>query len=742
MRRISTHLMGRGAMAWRGAVLACCALAIGCSGGGGGSDGVTSDPAAGVFVGTIVDESGKPVAGASVSVEGVEAASVTGSDGTFVVNDPSLAVAAASLDGSVAASTVPHEVVVRVPGFNPHVGSLEVATGGVASIEVIQNTLEPSVHVVSPSGSKVLQVPVGCSDPHVLVEGFVRLGTVENLSLDVIVVVDRSGSTSRLAFDVNGDDIVDSVLDAEVSAVRCLLDTLDETRTRVSVVAFNDAASVVSPFGSDFVATSLALDGVGGSTGGTNYEAAFLACRDLFNDLEAADKLDVENDGISEPTLERFTAPERIVVFLTDGIPTSHGVPRNLEDSNLTQSFEDRRRSIEAAEALGEETGATLSAFSIISSSDTNLKRSTLPHCVGICGGGEYQNFTDAEQMTSAICGTALEKVFTVEIINRAIENEPVRARVRAGGLWSALVPVHQDGTDLPVANLLEVRATAFSGAVSKQTQADVSFKIVTAAGAASLGRDQVTDAMDVFTPVSSRTHLLEPEGGKIAGNRLYDLLVGDLAGEFEDAVELVGSDVFDTYDTTSSGASDVTLTVDFVFNRACYKSDFGYILYDPADPPKKAWRALRDLPASQILFNSGPLIDAEGCMVGSIPQGSQTYTMTVPAGSKVAFFILPNRTLADYKAKRNRGNAPLFTIPALNPGKFDQCLTFLSEVGRTETGSSTTVVNGGPLRIFAFEDIQRTKHWSDEDFDDVVFTVKGGLTEQIDALQCLDELP
>jgi len=714
---------------------------VGCSGGGGGgSAGVVSDPAAGVYAGVVQDQDGKPVVGAQVSVEGIEASAVTGADGSFVVSDASLAVASAHAGAGVAFGSSPLEISVLIPGYAAHVSTLNASKGSVVAIQLVRNLLEPRATVTSPTGQKLFVIPENCSDPRVLVEGFVNLGTRDNHLLDVIVVVDRSGSTSKLAFDVDGDEVDDSVLDAEIAAVRCFLGSLDVDRTRISVLQFNDSADVVADFGRDRDALLDALDGVGGADGGTNYEAALLACRDRFVALGAADAQDFVDNGGGEEDIESMSTPERLVVFLTDGVPTSHGVPRNQADSNLTQSFEDRRRSIEAAATLAEETGAKLVAFSIISSEDTNRTRTTLPHCVSACGGGKHVNVLDVEQLSATLCGDSLDSVLAVKIRNTTIGSDYVSADLAPGGFFSQQVPVAFVGTASPdgtVENTIEVVATAFSGVLERAVTVTTTVRVVDRPTFVAYDHTDTTTAQSAPQPVSSGAYLDNPNGERIRNNRLYNFLVGQSTGEFEDAVELYGVDTFTVYDSTGQGAKNVTLTIDFVFNEACYRSDFGYIVVDPEAPPESAWEALRYLPAAQVLFNSGPLIAQHGCSVGSIPPGSQTFQVDVPTGSVVAFFILPNRTLSQYKASPWRGKAPLFTMPNLNPGKFDQCLTFRSVAGRTETGASLDVVTPGSLVVFAFEDIQIAGRRSDQDFDDVVFTVRSDIVGRIDGLEC-----
>ncbi len=176
-------------------------------------------------------------------------------------------------------------------------------------------------------------------------------------------------------------------------------------------------------------------------------------------------------------------------------------------------------------------------------------------------------------------------------------------------------------------------------------------------------------------------------------------------------------------------------MQVDFVYKQACYKSDFGYIAIDPNDPPKSAGNALAQATAANILYNSGD-VGQGNCSLQSIQAGSAEFQVDLQDGEVLVFFILPNRTLAKYQANPNGRLKPLFTTPSLNPGGFDQVLSFRSLNGRTAPGSSdTSVVTGGPMSVLAFEDLS-IANGSDQDFADVVFTVTNVLG-RVDALEC-----
>ncbi|KAB2854902.1 MAG: VWA domain-containing protein, partial [Bauldia sp.] len=125
------------------------------------------------------------------------------------------------------------------------------------------------------TGEKPFLVPTGCGSPRVLFEGFARLTPTPSLRLDVVIALDRSGSTGKEALDVDGDGVPESVLEVERAAARSFVAGLDGSITRVALVAFEDSAQVVSEFTADLEDVASRLETVGPPDHGTNYEAAF-----------------------------------------------------------------------------------------------------------------------------------------------------------------------------------------------------------------------------------------------------------------------------------------------------------------------------------------------------------------------------------------------------------------------------------------------------------------------------------
>src|SRR5262249_45190089 len=151
--------------------------------------------------------------------------------------------------------------------------------GQMADVDIVRSGLEPEITITSPRDQKTFVIDASCAHPEVTVNGFASLGSKDSFRLDVVAVIDKSGSTRRDAFDVDGDGQVDTVLDAEKSAVTCFVQGLDEQTTRVSVIEFNDSADTVIGFTNDLDSVVAAVATVGPSAHGTNFEAAFSAAR-------------------------------------------------------------------------------------------------------------------------------------------------------------------------------------------------------------------------------------------------------------------------------------------------------------------------------------------------------------------------------------------------------------------------------------------------------------------------------
>ncbi|MBN1443291.1 MAG: DUF4114 domain-containing protein, partial [Planctomycetes bacterium] len=476
------------------------------------------------------------------------------------------------------------------------------------------------------------------------------------------------------------------------------------------------------------------------SGGGTNFEASFLKCEELFVRQDVEDRDDAEEAGPAEEG-EEALAPERrkAVIFLSDGIPTAHGVPRDLADSNITQSAADREATIAAAEELGAATAAELYCYTIVTEDTDDTRFTTLPHCVAVSGGGRHVTVESAAQLDAEMCGESLVEVIEVTVENFTLGTGPVPARLKPGGYFAELVPVATGTGGALRENEILVTATAFRESLSPPpaTSESIVLKVVSRARSRNLGFGDVVDAQKAPAPVADMSYLESPMGSRIRDSDLYDFLVGAAAAEFEDAWQLFGLETFTTYDPEGTGAESFEIAVDMAFSEACYKSDIGYIVVDPDDLPASGAEALTDESyQAKVVFHSGDF-NQETCDLGSIAAGDARFLVEVPPGEVIVFFLLPNRRLDEYRSLPHRGNQPLFTLSALNPGGFAQTLAFVSDGGRTSPGPALDVVTPGPQLIVAFEDVEIASRKSDQDFSDIVLAVSSGVAPLYPGLLC-----
>lgn len=112
-------------------------------------------------------------------------------------------------------------------------------------------------------------------------------------------------------------DLDDSVLMAEITAARALLDRLDLTRDRAALVAFSDAASVLAPLGSSRAALDAALAALPRELTrwgrGTNFGDAIAVAQQALGD---------DPDALARGEDGARAGRRRAILFLSDGEPT------------------------------------------------------------------------------------------------------------------------------------------------------------------------------------------------------------------------------------------------------------------------------------------------------------------------------------------------------------------------------------------------------------------------------------
>ncbi|MEE9282215.1 MAG: vWA domain-containing protein [Myxococcota bacterium] len=210
---------------------------------------------------------------------------------------------------------------------------------GVARADIDNDQPDLTLSIASPENGAIIGDPGGMA----FVSGKALALYGEFQTFDIVFVIDTSESTSAPSgADVDGDGHVgerrggkylgvfgkvlplplsdkgDSVLAAEVAAVRVLLEQLDPRTTRVGVVAFAGDQDPLSPDAWTVVPLT------------TEYARVRAGLKEILSDgprgmtniRTAVNLATVELMGTQTAYSERRLGSKRIMMFLTDGIPT------------------------------------------------------------------------------------------------------------------------------------------------------------------------------------------------------------------------------------------------------------------------------------------------------------------------------------------------------------------------------------------------------------------------------------
>jgi Mg-chelatase subunit ChlD len=327
---------------------------------------------------------------------------------------------------------------------------------------------EPKVQILSPKdGSRITQ-----EQNSVLVSGKVATDGGRSPNVDIVFVIDISGSTSQYAGADFGDlsqlpdnsgsigfgrpqlsiggfgmgqpsvrNLRNSILAAEVGAARRLLLQLNSQTTRIGVVTFSEGAKVVQPLINDFERVRRVLDDIlrAGPYGGTNMaEGIRTAITELI--------------GIGAS--EKRTDAVRVEFLLTDGFPTMPiGGGRQVTE-------EDTNFAINAARLAGK-AGIKVHVFAL------GEEALSYPRAaVGIAkeSGGIYTPVSRAADVLAVVENISIVGVDYVQIINQTTGQKATQLRLAADGFFSSAVPVAQG------LNQIEVFARASDGSSKRDS--------------------------------------------------------------------------------------------------------------------------------------------------------------------------------------------------------------------------------------------------------------------------------
>jgi Mg-chelatase subunit ChlD len=313
---------------------------------------------------------------------------------------------------------------------------------------------EPKVQILSPrTDDRITQ-----DQSVILVSGKVASQAARSSNVDIMLVIDISGSTIQYAGVDLGDagqlpdgagssgfprpqisiggmslgqppmrNLRNSVLAAEVAAARRLLLQLNAQATRVGVITFGEVAKLLQPSTHDFDRVRRVLDDIlrAGPHGGTNM-------------------VDGIRTGITElmgfGTSEKGPTPSRSS-FLTDGFPTlpiGGGKRATPEDANLA---------INAARLAGK-AGVKVHVFAL------GEEALSYPFAaVGIAkeSGGTYTPVVRPADVLAVVENISVVGVDYVQIVNQTSGQKATNLRLAADGFFSSAVPVVEGRNQIDV---------------------------------------------------------------------------------------------------------------------------------------------------------------------------------------------------------------------------------------------------------------------------------------------------
>jgi Mg-chelatase subunit ChlD len=285
-------------------------------------------------------------------------------------------------------------------------------------------------------------------EPATFVAGRARRGDAQRT--DVVFAIDVSGSTGAPSgADVNGNGVVgapptlqgegflslgstdpgDSVLAAEIAAMRRLLARLDPRRTRVGVVTFagqalesgalvDDPALTEIALGSDYASVQSALDRVlaRGANGATHMAAG-------------VDRATVEVLGTRRAYSKGDPASEKVLVLLSDGKPT---LPEPGDDA----------ANVEAVLQAGlRARRAKIRAFTYAVGSEALESPLALLELAGFTG-GRFTPVRDPARLSELVVQVDFSDVGTLAVRNATLDVPAHASELGADGSFGAYVPL------------------------------------------------------------------------------------------------------------------------------------------------------------------------------------------------------------------------------------------------------------------------------------------------------------
>src|SRR5215471_11234868 len=335
------------------------------------------------------------------------------------------------------------------------------------STSMAKGAAEPKVQIFSPKeGSNITQ-----RQNTILISGKVASQATRSENVDIMFIIDISGSTSQYAGVDFGDfgqlhdsssssglgwpqitirgfglgrfpitNLRNSILAAEVGAARRLLVQLNSQTTRVGIITFSEGARVVQPLTRDFDYVRRVLDSVlaAGPYGGTNM-------------------VDGIRTGISElmglGSSEKRAEAVKAEFLLTDGFPT-------LPIGGGRVTPEDTDLAINAARLAGK-AGIKVHVFAL---GGEALSYTRAAVGIGHESGGTYTPVSRAADVLAVVENISVVGVEYVQIVNQTTGQKATQTRLAADGFFASAVQVVEGR------NQIDVIARASDGSTGKDS--------------------------------------------------------------------------------------------------------------------------------------------------------------------------------------------------------------------------------------------------------------------------------
>ena len=326
--------------------------------------------------GRVLDQSGQPISGALVTYGGQEADALTNENGVWAIHKLAFAVP----------PSMP--VTISKPGFattRTTVGDYLDGNGEQICLPLDPEVNASFVQVDTPAADSVLLVPSTCQNPTTTVSGY--LGQ----PMDLVILIDASGSMAKR---IPGLPL--TYMQFVSSTLSQLLSGMDLGRHRVSLMRFYGSTQTLTPLTSSASELTAALPGLlPQDDGTTNFELAIRMASDLL-------------------TVSGRPDAEKVILMISDGIPTANGYPETKTDENLlTQELADIQGALSAAEYAAANS-AKIHCLAIGNHAAVS-KLTTLPAVAAITD-GLYFSLMDLSPLLDVFQNALLQNIVSLKV--------------------------------------------------------------------------------------------------------------------------------------------------------------------------------------------------------------------------------------------------------------------------------------------------------------------------------------